>query len=159
MPNNPARLWRRPVSISTVTLIPARRRREILTGIEADAHRNPLHHLDPVAAGILWRQDCKLSAGSRAYQFDRAVQGMVRKRVDVDLGLLAHSQIGDVGFLRVRVDPGEASLMMLKTGIPAVTNRPSWMLSTWVAVPGIGALTRVWSRSRCAWSTAALACW
>ena len=30
--------------------------------------------------------------------------------------------------------------MMLNTGMPAVTKRPSWMLSTWVAVPAIGAL-------------------
>ncbi len=42
--------------------------------------------------------------------------------------------------------------------MPAATKRPTWMLSTCVAVPEIGARTTVWSKSRCALSSAALAC-
>ena len=53
---------------------------------------------------------------------------------------------------------GVLSSMMLSTGVPAVTKRPSWMLSTCVAVPAIGDLSLVWSRSRSACSSAALAC-
>ena len=71
---------------------------------------------------------------------------------------LADLQIGDVGFLRIGVDPGRASSITANTGVPAVTKRPSWMLSTCVAMPSIGARSTVWSRSRCAWSSAALAC-
>ena len=47
--------------------------------------------------------------------------------------------------------------MTENTGVPAATKRPSWMLSTWVAMPFIGARSTVWSRLRCAWSSAALA--
>ena len=48
--------------------------------------------------------------------------------------------------------------MTLNTGVPAVTKRPSWIWSTWVAMPAIGARITVWSRLRWAWSSAALAC-
>ena len=34
---------------------------------------------------------------------------------------------------------GAASSMTLRIGVPAVTKRPSWILSTCVAVPSIGA--------------------
>ena len=48
--------------------------------------------------------------------------------------------------------------MMLNTGAPAMTKRPSWICSTCVAMPAIGARIMVWSRLRWAWSSAALAC-
>src|SRR6266576_1503550 len=48
--------------------------------------------------------------------------------------------------------------MTENTGAPAMTKRPSWMLSTWVATPFIGARTVVRSRLRWASSSAALAC-
>ena len=48
--------------------------------------------------------------------------------------------------------------MTENTGAPAMTWRPSWICSTWVAVPFIGARTVVRSRLRWASSSAALAC-
>ena len=53
---------------------------------------------------------------------------------------------------------GALSSITENTGVLAGTKRPSWMLSTCVAMPSIGARTTVWSRSRWACSTAALAC-
>src|SRR5262249_54427864 len=52
---------------------------------------------------------------------------------------------------------GWSSSMTLSTGVPAATERPSWMLATWVAVPPRGARSTVWERSRSACSSAALA--
>ena len=49
------------------------------------------------------------------------------------------------------------SSITLKIGVPAATKRPSWIFSTWVAVPDMGARTIVWARLRSASSTAALA--
>jgi hypothetical protein len=45
---------------------------------------------------------------------------------------------------------GAASSTTVNTGVLAMTKRPSWMLSTCVAVPSIGARSMVWSRSRLA---------
>ena len=53
---------------------------------------------------------------------------------------------------------GAWSSITLRIGVPACTKRPTWMLSTCVAVPEIGARTVVWSKSRCAASSMALAC-
>ena len=47
--------------------------------------------------------------------------------------------------------------MIENTGVPAVTKRPSWIWSTWVATPAIGARITVWSRLRSASSSLALA--
>src|SRR6185437_16592705 len=71
-----------------------------------DAHRNALHHLDPVSGGVLRRQDGKLRAGAGAYRHHGPLEGVVGETVDVDCGLLADTQVGDVGFLRIGVDPG-----------------------------------------------------
>jgi len=46
--------------------------------------------------------------------------------------------------------------MTENTGAPAITKRPSWICSTWVATPFIGARTVVKSRLRWASSRAAL---
>src|SRR4051812_10949243 len=41
-------------------------------GVELHPQRHALHHLDPVAAGVLWRQDRELRAGAGTYRFDGA---------------------------------------------------------------------------------------
>ena len=46
-----------------------------LLGIERDAHRHTLHDLDPVAAGILRRQQREGAARTRAQALDMAVIG------------------------------------------------------------------------------------
>ena len=61
---------------------------------------------------------------------------------------LAYAQIGDVGFLRIGVDPGRLVVDTLNTGVPAVDEAAELDLSTCVAVPEIGARITVWSRSR-----------
>src|SRR3954463_7820993 len=52
--------------------------------VEIDPHRHPLHHLDEVAGGVLWRQDRELRAGAGAQRADGALEHMVRERVDID---------------------------------------------------------------------------
>ena len=53
---------------------------------------------------------------------------------------------------------GCATSITENTGAPAIAKRPSWIWSTCVAMPLIGARITVWSRLRSAWSSAALAC-
>jgi len=74
--------------------------------VEGDAHRHALHHLDPIAGGVLRRQDRELRAGAGADRNDRALEGVVGEAVDRDGHLLPDAQIGDVGFLRIGLDPG-----------------------------------------------------
>ena len=97
---------RRPVSMSTLALMPARSIAHVLAGIESDADRHALHDLDPVAAGVLRRQDRELRAGAGADRGDRAVEGMSGKVSTVIVDLLADAQIGDVGFLRLASTQG-----------------------------------------------------
>src|SRR5258706_14552882 len=42
-------------------------------GLKRDAHRNALHHLDPVAGGVLRRDDRKGRAGAAAHAGNLAV--------------------------------------------------------------------------------------
>ena len=78
----------------------------VLVLVEGDAQRNALHHLDPVSGGVLRRQDRELRAGAGADRHDVALEGVIGEDVDVERRLLADAQIGDVGFLRIGVDPG-----------------------------------------------------
>ena len=104
-PKRRASLPRRPVSISTKALMPARRRRRSWPGRELDAHRHALHDLDPVAGRVLRRQDGELRAGAGADGADRADPLLVGKRVDRDGDGLAAAHVGEVGLLGVGVDP------------------------------------------------------
>ena len=78
----------------------------VLVLVEGDAHGHALHHLDPVAGGVLRRQDRELRAGAGADRDHGAGEGVVGETVDVERRLLPDAQIGDVGFLRIGVDPG-----------------------------------------------------
>ena len=79
---------------------------ELVVGIEIDPHRHALHHLDEVAGGVLRRQDRELRAGSGRERADRALEHMVRERIDVERDGLADRDIGEIAFLRIGVDPG-----------------------------------------------------
>jgi hypothetical protein len=48
----------------------AQRRQILVAGIEAHAHRHALHDLDPIAAGVLRRQQRELLRRGRADAFD-----------------------------------------------------------------------------------------
>ena len=77
----------------------------VLVLVEGDAQGHALHHLDPVAGGVLRRQDRELRAGAGADRDHVALEGVVGEAVDVERRRLADAQIGDVGFLRIGVDP------------------------------------------------------
>ena len=72
---------------------------------DADPHRNPLHHLDPVAAGVLRRQQREARRRRRADAVDRAGPLLSGIGVDLDGRLLSRPDIGQLGFFRARLDP------------------------------------------------------
>ena len=131
---------------------------EFVVLVEIDPHRNALHHLDEIPGRILRRQDRKLRAGAGRERTDRALEYMVGECVDVERDALADRDIGEIGFLRIGIDQGFDTSMTENTGAPDITKRPSWICSTCVATPFIGARTVVRSRLRWASSSAALAC-
>ena len=98
------RAW--PVSTSTLALMPARSGGSVLAVGEAHPERHALHHLDPVAAGVLRRQQRELRAGAGADRADLALQRLVRIGVEPHLDRLAPAHVGEVGLLVVRLDPG-----------------------------------------------------
>ena len=97
------RVW--PVSISTTTLMPARKSGS--PGWRSSLHpqRNALHHLHPVPRGVLRRQDGELRAAARRDALHRALPDPAGIGIDADPRRIARLDIGQVGFLRVRLDP------------------------------------------------------
>ncbi len=100
---NGSRLW--PVSISTLTLIPERNRRvssslskAILTGT-----RCTIFTQFPVAFCGGSMENCAPVPGLTGDH--GAGKGMVGETVDIERDFLPDTQIGDVGFLRIGVDP------------------------------------------------------
>ena len=85
----------------------AQRMVDELGGIQRDAHRHALHDLDPVAAGVLRRQQCEGAAAAGAQSGDVAVKGDTAA-IDIRLQLdrLADAHARQLHFLEVRVDPG-----------------------------------------------------
>src|SRR5690606_15136491 len=84
----------------------ARAQHRIVRGaVDADADRNALDDLDPVAAGVLRRKQRELRAGAGADGVERAGEGVAGIGVDRDLGLLAGLQLLEIGFLGIGVDP------------------------------------------------------
>ena len=77
----------------------------VLIGVEAEAQRNALHDLDPIAAGVLRRQDRELRAGAGRDRTDGAMPFPAGERVDRHRRGQAGVNVGQVGFLRVAVDP------------------------------------------------------
>ena len=77
-----------------------------LLRIERDAHRHALHHLDPVAGGVLRRQQRERGAGAGAEALDRAVVvDLLAVDVGLELDRLADAQLAQLAFLEVGVDP------------------------------------------------------
>ena len=83
-------------------------RRHVLAGIELDADRHALHDLDPVAGGVLRRQQRELRAGAGADRGDGALERPLAVGVDRQAHRLARRHVGEVGLLVVRLDPGRA---------------------------------------------------
>ena len=98
----------RPVSIVTVAVMPARSGGSPACGEQAQLHRQALHHLDPVARGVLRRQDRELRAGRRADALDHGLPGHVGIGVEHHRGLLADPHVGQLGLLEVGLDPRPA---------------------------------------------------
>jgi hypothetical protein len=74
--------------------------------VERDAHRHPLHHLDPVAGGVLRRQQRERRAGADAEAGDRAlVFDLLAVDVGGQLHRLADADLAQLHFLEVGVDP------------------------------------------------------
>ncbi|MNN68853.1 hypothetical protein D3C81_1845920 [compost metagenome] len=77
-----------------------------LLGVDVDSHRYALHDLDPVAGGVLRRQQGKGAAGTGAEAVDgAAVLDAAAVQVGFDLDRLANAHIAQLGFLEVGVDP------------------------------------------------------
>ena len=162
-PNSAARKCGRPracpVSMSTSTLMPgAQRRPALVAGVDADAHRDALHDLDPVAAGVLRRQQLELLRRRRADALDGAVPFQVRIGVHRHRDRLPRPHIGQLGLLRHRLRPRRDPCRRGRTRSSRPQVCPGAMDGTCVTMPANGALTTVWSSSRCASSTCASAC-
>ena len=94
------------MSTSTSTLIPARSGGGFLSLVSMRTRIGiALDDLDPVAAGVLRRQQRKFLRRGRAHAFDDAVPFQVRISIDGDGGRLAGPNVGQLGLLRRRIDP------------------------------------------------------
>src|SRR3546814_6952148 len=68
-------------------------------------HRQPLHHLDPVAGRILRREQRKAVPGARAETLHMSLEFKVGKSIDFELGMLAEAHIAQLLFLEVAFYP------------------------------------------------------
>ncbi len=80
-------------------------RRIVTVHLDGDTHGDALHHLDPVAGGVLGRDDGELRAGRLAEAFHRPVPLVVGVGIHVDRHRLAGPDVGEVGLLEVGFDP------------------------------------------------------
>src|SRR4051812_162437 len=77
--------------------------RQILGRIDpGDPHRNALHHLDEVAARVVWRKQREAGPGAAGETLQLAVKRAARERVDVDVHVLARLHVADLRLLEVR---------------------------------------------------------
>ena len=77
-----------------------------LRRIQRDLHRQALHDLDPVARGILRRQQRERRAGAGRQADDMAVEHHVTAiQVGDQRGRLSEAQVAQLAFLEVRVQP------------------------------------------------------
>jgi hypothetical protein len=84
----------------------AQRMRGQFLRIERDPHRHALHHLDPVAAGVLRRQQREGAAGAGRQAHHLAVEDhLAAVDVGLDGGRLADADVAQFRFLEVGVDP------------------------------------------------------
>src|SRR5882724_6636006 len=84
---------------------PERVRVAELLGVQPDLHRDPLDDLDPVAGGVLGRQEREARAGARREGVHGAVEDLPREGVDLDLGGHARLHPGELGLLEVGEHP------------------------------------------------------
>src|SRR5258705_2252472 len=77
-----------------------------LAAFERDAHRPALHDLDPVAAGVLRREERESATGAGAEADHLAViLELVAVEVRGERHGLAHAHLLELAFLEVRIDP------------------------------------------------------
>src|SRR5579885_2389398 len=72
----------------------------ILTGVEFDAHRQTLHHLDIIAGRVFCGQQTEPIA-ARARQVSNVAAVVAAERIDVDGDLLAAMHAGELCLLEV----------------------------------------------------------
>src|SRR5688572_15673035 len=76
-----------------------------LGGVEADAHGDALHHLDPVAGRILGRDQGEGGACAAAEPGDAAVEDHVLAvEIGMELDRLVDADLGQLAFLEIGVD-------------------------------------------------------
>ena len=73
--------------------------------VKLEAYRQTLDDLDPVAGGVLRRQDREIRSGARTHADDMRLEGAIRKSVDVDCRRLTRTHVGQAGFAEIRLDP------------------------------------------------------
>src|SRR6185437_15394911 len=87
----------------------AQRTRRQFLGLERDADRHALHHLDPVAGGVLGRDDGEGRTGAAAHARDMAVIDHVRSvKIGGQRDRLAHLHLAQLAFVAIGVDIGLA---------------------------------------------------
>src|SRR4051812_43743995 len=74
--------------------------------VEHDPHRHALRHLDPVAVGVLRREQRELASGARADALQVALELLARIGIDLHGGVLARNHSADILLLEVCLDPG-----------------------------------------------------
>src|SRR3990167_6876704 len=82
--------------------------RSLRLAVDGNADRHALDHLDPIAGGVLRREnrEFRTRAGSDGFVVSLQLQSGIG--VYLDLGRLAGTHVVQVGFLEVRVHPGAA---------------------------------------------------
>jgi hypothetical protein len=73
--------------------------------LELDAHRHALGNLDPVAGGILCRNDGKLGTGCQAQAVYRALPLLVGEAVEIDAYRLSGGNPGQISLDEVGFNP------------------------------------------------------
>src|ERR1700744_4764019 len=77
-----------------------------LLGVEGDAYRHTLYDLDPVAGGILRRQQCESGAGTQTEARDRAtVLDVSAVEIGYDLHRLPDPHTVELDLFEVCLDP------------------------------------------------------
>ena len=97
---------RRPVSMSTVTLMPARSRRISCPASKAMRTGTRCTTFTQLPMAFCGGRIANCAPVPGLTELTVPWKAVVRERVDVDRDLLSDPQIGDVGFLRIGVDPG-----------------------------------------------------
>jgi len=84
----------------------SQRRHPGSAGVDTHAQWNALDNFDPVAAGVLRREQLKFLRPGRADAFDGAVPLDVRVGIDCRHHWLAQPHVSHLRFFRIALDPG-----------------------------------------------------